>query len=67
MKLLIAGILIGLILGVMLTVIYFSLATFFGAESRRTAKQKLPEDSIKSGEGTELLQNMKARAGKAGK
>jgi branched-subunit amino acid permease len=61
MKLLVAGILIGLVLGVMLTVIYFSLATFFGAESRRTAKQKSPEDSIKGGE---VPQNMKARAGK---
>jgi branched-subunit amino acid permease len=64
MKLLVTGILIGLALGVMLTVIYFSLATFFGAESRRTAKQKSPEESIKRSEGTAVLTNMKARAGK---
>jgi branched-subunit amino acid permease len=64
MKLLVAGILIGLVLGVMLTVIYFALATFFGAESRRTAKQKLLEDIIKRREAAAVHQNMKARAGK---
>ena len=63
MKLLVAGILVGLVLGVMLTVIYFSLAPFFGAQSTRTAKQKSPEASIKRGEGTAVPQNKKARAG----
>jgi branched-subunit amino acid permease len=65
MKLLVAGIVTGLVLGVMLAVIYFSLGTFFGAESRRTAKQKSPEDSIRHGEGYSAVpQKMKARAGK---
>ncbi|HEX6805155.1 MAG TPA: hypothetical protein VF133_15855 [Terriglobales bacterium] len=64
MKLLVAGIVIGLVLGVIFTGIYFSLATFFGAESRRTGKQKSAEGSIKRVEGTAVLQNMKARAGK---
>ena len=64
MKLLVAGVVIGLVLGVILAMSYFSLATFFGAESRRTAKQKWPEDSIKPGKDTAVPQNMKARAGK---
>jgi len=64
MKLLVGGILIGLVLGAMLTVIYLSLAAFFGAESRRRATQKSPEDTIKHGEGTTVPQNMEARAGK---
>jgi hypothetical protein len=65
MKLLVAGIMIGLVLGVILTVIYFSIAMFFGAESRRTVKQKTQDDSIRRREGySAVAQNMKARAGK---
>jgi hypothetical protein len=64
MKVLVTGILIGLVLGVMLTVIYFSLATFFGAESRRTASLRAPKESTKRGEDMAVTQNMKARAGK---
>ena len=59
---LVIGLLIGLVLGV-LTVIYFSLATFFGVESKRTAKPKSSEDSIQRGEATAVPQKMKARAG----
>jgi hypothetical protein len=64
MKLLLGGIVIGMVLGVMLTVIYFSLATFSGAVSGRMAKQKSPEESIKCGEDKAVSQKMKARAGK---
>jgi hypothetical protein len=63
MKVLVIGLLIGQVLGVMLTVIYFSLATFFAVESKRSAKPKSPEDPIKRGEDTADPQKMKARAG----
>ena len=63
MKVQVIGLLIGLVLGVMLTVIYFSLATFFDVESKRTAKPKSSEGSIQPGEGTAVPQKMKARAG----
>jgi len=63
MKVLVVGLLIGLVLGVMLAAIYFSLATFFDVESKRTARLKSPEDSINCGEGTAAPQKMQARAG----
>jgi len=61
MKVLVIGTLIGF--GVILTLICFSLATFFGAQRKRMLDPRSPEDSMKRAEGTAVTQNMKARAG----
>ena len=65
MKLLMIGVSAGLVLGVLLTVIYFSLATFFAVNTEaRNRSHKVTENSHGRGEDTMLKQKMKAQAGK---
>ena len=68
MKLLVTGVLIGLVLGVILTVIYFSLATFFRVNTQRQdAARKATSDSnevVEAADGRTTTRDMKARAGK---
>jgi hypothetical protein len=51
-KLLLIGGLVGLVIGVVLTVLYFSLATFFPVQAKvlRAATQKVAENSNESAE-----------------
>jgi hypothetical protein len=65
MKLLMIGISVGLVLGVLLTVIYLSLAAFFAVDAKaRNTSQKVTDNSHGRGEDTMLEQKMKAQVGK---
>jgi hypothetical protein len=67
MKLLVTGVLIGLVLGVILAVIYFSLTTFFTVNRQwQDAARKATSDSNEVLESADITttRNMKAHVGK---
>ena len=67
MKLLVTGVLIGLVLGVILTVIYFSLTTFFTVNRQwQDAARKATSDSNEVLESADITttRNMKAHVEK---
>ncbi len=64
MKLLLIGGLVGLIIGVALTVFYFSLATFFGANSKALSAVEKRENAKKNvADATATNKKKKAHAG----
>jgi hypothetical protein len=63
-KLLVIGGLVGLIIGVGLTVFYFSLTTFFGANTKAlNAVQKVENAKKNAAEATATKKERKAHAG----
>ncbi len=63
MKLLLIGGLVGLIIGVTLTVFYFSLATFFGANSKALNAVQKAENAKNNLTNAAATKKKKAHAG----
>lgn len=63
MKLLLIGGLVGLIIGVTLTVFYFSLATFFGANTKALNPVEKRENTRKNVADATATKKKKAHAG----
>ena len=61
MKLLLIGGVVGLVIGVVLTVFYFSLATFFAVQAKALeATQKVAENGNENAEDKKLDESAKA-------
>ena len=61
-KLLLVGVLVGLVIGVALTIFYFSLATFFAVHSKALeAAQKATENRNENAEHASAMNEMRAR------
>ena len=63
MKLLLIGGLVGLIIGVALTILYFSLATFFGANTKALNAVEKRENAKKNMTDATATKKKKAHAG----